>query len=226
MLSPLPADVDAQGIHIGGTFFPVTVQPEGNHELYLRQLTQAKPNAPLKLHGNVLGKVVVNPELGKAEERVRDRTRVAEEQRTERKTVFLAEPLDLGKPTTNGKKKKDPQSMFRKPLPGARNLSAPSGSQAARASSPQVRVSSISASAAQARTASPAASSSSRNVLESDPTVRGRLIHYLALHPGADDDKIVRAIHGGSRPHEARRAALLKYLEEARSSSGVHMMPD
>lgn len=193
----------------------MTVQPEGNHELYLRHSTQARPNAPLKLYGNVLGKVVVNPELGKAmEERVRDRTRVAEEQRTERKTVFLTEPPDLGK-LSNGKKKKDPQSMFRRPLgaPGARTLSAPSGSQATRASSPQVRVSSITASAGQNRTASPAASSSSRNVLDSDPTVRGRLIHFLALHPGADDDKIVRAIHG-SKPPDARRAALLSCLEE------------
>ena len=193
----------------------MNVQPEGNHELYLRQPTQLRPNAPLKLHGNVLGKVVVNPKLGKAaEERVRDRTRVAEEQRTERKTILLDQPPDLGKPAGGAKKKKDPHPMFRKPVgvPAARNLSAPTGSQAGRAPSPQVRVSSIPGSAGQTRTSSPAASSS-RNIVELDPSVRGRLIHYLAAHPGADDDAVMKAVLR-SKLADARRDAFLKLLEE------------
>ena len=195
----------------------MTVQPasESNHELYLRQPTQSRPNAPLKLHGLVLGKVVVKAELGKAaEERVRDRTRVAEEQRTERKTVFLEKAPDLGKPAAAGKKKKDPQSMFRKPLgtPGARNLSASTSTQAARGSSPQVRVASASASAGQTRPASPAVSSP-RNVVELDPSVKGRLIHYLAAHPGADDDAVMKAVLR-SKPVDARRAAFVALLEE------------
>ena len=201
----------------------MTVQPEGNHELYLRQPTQSRPNAPLKLHGNVLGKVNVNPELGKeVEERVRERTRVAEEQRTERKTVLLEKAPDLGKPSAAGKKKKDPQSMFRRPLgaPGARNSSAPTGSQAARAASPQVRVSSIPAGSGQTRTASPAASSS-RGVVELEPSVRGRLIHYLAAHPGSDDDAVVKAVLR-TKPADARRAAFFKLLEEVCAPLDVH----
>ncbi|KAH9935708.1 uncharacterized protein B0H18DRAFT_976960 [Fomitopsis serialis] len=204
---------DNPGIHIGDAFFPMSTTPETNHELYLRQATAAKPNAPLKLYGNILGKLRVNPELGeKIEERVRESTRVAEEQRTERKTIRLDGPLDLGKPAAAGKKKKDVQNMFRKPL-GGRNLSASSGTQATRGASPRV-----SANAQAARPASPAASTS-RTVLESDPGARGRLIHFLAARPCEQEETILRRVSGG-QPTEAKRAVLLTLLEEVGMKSG------
>ncbi|KZT66349.1 hypothetical protein DAEQUDRAFT_813588 [Daedalea quercina L-15889] len=210
---------DNPGIHIGDAFFPMTATPDNSHELYLRQTTAAKPNAPLKLYGHVSGKLMVNPELGKAvEDRVRDRTRIAEAQRTERKVIPLEGPLDLGKPT---KRKKEPTSMFRKPAVSAtdgarRNLSAASASQATRGASP--RVSAAQANAQPARPASPAASTS-RHVLESDPGVRGRLIHLLAAQPGAQEDVILKRVVGG-QPSEAKRLSLLRLLGEVGMKSG------
>ncbi|TFY65233.1 hypothetical protein EVJ58_g2116 [Rhodofomes roseus] len=194
----------------------MSAAPETNHELYLRQTSAAKPNAPLKLYGHVAGKFMVNPELEKVGERVRDRTRAAEEQRTERKTILLETPPDLGKPAAGTKKKRDPQAMFRKPLAvGAdaarRNLSAGSASQPTRGASP--RVSSTPTNLQAARPASPAAASSSRLGPDSDPGARGRLIHLLAAIPSTQEDIILRRIAGG-QPTEAKRAFLLKLLEE------------
>src|ERR1700729_530421 len=77
------------------------------HELYLRSSSAAKPMAPLKLYANVTGKFTVERELGeKVQDKVRDRTQVAEKQRTERKVQMLDSPLDI--PRVNGKKRKAP----------------------------------------------------------------------------------------------------------------------
>ena len=63
--------------------------------------------APLKLYANVTGKFTVERELGeKVQDKVRDRTQVAEKQRTERKVQMLDSPLDI--PRVNGKKRKAP----------------------------------------------------------------------------------------------------------------------
>jgi hypothetical protein len=65
--------------------------------------------APLKLYANVTGKFMVERELGeKVQDKVRDRTQVAEKQRTECEVQMLDSPLDL--PRANGKKRKAPST--------------------------------------------------------------------------------------------------------------------
>ncbi|KZT21389.1 hypothetical protein NEOLEDRAFT_757032 [Neolentinus lepideus HHB14362 ss-1] len=155
------------GIYIGDTFFPMRAHQETSpSELYLRAATAAKPNAPLKLYGNIVGKFSVERELDKVAEQVRDRAAAAEKQRTGRKAVLLK---DIPTTTANGKK--------RKPAPPAKKP----GAAAARA--PGV--------GAQARVASPALKVSSQRMEET----RHRMIHCVAVQPRTQEE-VVKLVGG------------------------------
>ncbi|KAI0744139.1 hypothetical protein C8Q80DRAFT_1185254 [Daedaleopsis nitida] len=135
------------GLHIGGQFFPVQHHAEntiGNHELYLRVPTTHKPMAPLKLYANVIGKFMVERELGeKVQESVREATLGAEKARTERKAIYLDKPPDLSH--TGKVKKKDAAPVRRAPQTSnfAISSSKPSTSKA---SHTQAKASSLSSS--------------------------------------------------------------------------------
>jgi RNA polymerase II elongation factor ELL len=186
--------IGEQGIYIGDTFFPMRPLKENTpHELYLRASSVAKPMAPLKLYANVTGKFTVERELGtKVEDKVRDRTLVAEKKRTERKAIMLdTPPPDLA--VASGKKRKAPamSSMFRKPVQPSDHLPVNRGPTPS-------------------RVASPAPSTMTREGLV---PVRKRLIHCVAL--GQHTPEAVIKLVGGTDRDPAAWADLLALLDEA-----------
>jgi RNA polymerase II elongation factor ELL len=172
------------------------------HELYLRSSSAAKPMAPLKLYANVTGKFMVERELGeKVQDKVRDRTQVAEKQRTERKVQMLDSPLDL--PRANGKKRKAP--------------SASSSLLKQAAHNDHLRNISTASSVVPSRVASPlppstTAPSSSTPTTTKDSSIRRRMIQYLAISSRSTDE-VMRAI-GGADCDSATRRSLFEYLDE------------
>ena len=169
------------------------------HELYLRSSSAAKPMAPLKLYANVTGKFMVERELGeKVQDKVRDRTQVAEKQRTERKVQMLDSPLDL--PRANGKKRKAPSTTTSLLKQAAHN--------------DHLRNISSASSVAPSRVASPlppstTAPSSSTLTATKD---RKLMIQYMAISPRSTDE-VMRAI-GGADCDSATRRTLFEYLNE------------
>ncbi|KAI0769768.1 hypothetical protein BD413DRAFT_694384 [Trametes elegans] len=188
------------GLYINDTFYPVTANPEnGPHDLYLRMASAHKPNAPLKMYANVIGKFMVERQLGeKVEGSVRDRTQEAEKLRTERKTILLDTPLDLGNPSSKAK--------------GRRDASAPRR--------PAVASSSHSASAARgSRVASPlpgASSHANGSAVVDLSSTRSRLIHCLALKPRTTEN-VVRMCGGQDPPPQ-----LVKELRALLSAVAEH----
>ncbi|TFK53662.1 hypothetical protein OE88DRAFT_1643363 [Heliocybe sulcata] len=125
---------DKPGVYIGDTFYPMRVAREPSpSELYLRAATAAKPNAPLKLYGNIIGKFRVDRQYDKVAEQIRDSTAAAEKQRNGRQAVLLD---NIPATTTNGKK--------RKPAAPAKKVAAraAAASAQARVPSPAPKVSS------------------------------------------------------------------------------------
>lgn len=175
------------------------LREQSPHELYLRSSSAAKPMAPLKLYANVTGKFTVERELGeKVQEQVRDRTQVAEKQRTERKVQMLDAPPDI--PRVNGKKRKAPSSSSSSLLKQAahndhlRNMSAATASAG---------VSARVASPLPLRPTTPGGQ---------DKSVRRRMVQYLAVSPRLTDE-VVRAL-GGAECDSSTRKTLLELLEE------------
>jgi RNA polymerase II elongation factor ELL len=161
------------------------------HELYLRLPSATKPMAPLRLHANVIGKFTVERELGeKVTGKVRDRTLVAEKQRSERKAIMLDAPPALS--ATNGKKRKATQassSMFRNPIKSGNdhfNRTAPSAPPQSRLTVPPPT--------------------------EDINSPRMRLIHCLALSPRLSDD-VLRLV-GGANASPSYKQELLAILHE------------
>jgi RNA polymerase II elongation factor ELL len=172
------------------------------HELYLRSSSAAKPMAPLKLYANVTGKFMVERELGeKVQDKVRDRTQVAEKQRTERKVQMLDSPLDL--PRANGKKRKAPSTSSSLLKQAAhndhlRNISSVSSVVPSRVASPLPP-----------STTAPTASTPTAT---KDSSIRRLMIQYLAISPRSTDE-VMRAI-GGADCDSATRRTLFEYLDE------------
>ncbi|KAK1221742.1 hypothetical protein PQX77_015441 [Marasmius sp. AFHP31] len=111
---------DSPGLYIGGSFFPVLFQKEEiSHEIYIRAAPANKPNAPLRCHANVVGKISLtdrelDPHL---EARIRSKHKDAVEQRNAPKTKYIDTPPDLLPPAaTSRPRKKDAASMWRKPV--------------------------------------------------------------------------------------------------------------
>ncbi|KAI6040202.1 hypothetical protein EDC04DRAFT_2894202 [Pisolithus marmoratus] len=90
---------------------PVQAQQESTpHEIYLRTSSAAKPNAPLKLYANVIGKFMVERQLGaKVTDGVRQRTMEAKKAHSERQAILLDRP-PIPIPTTKHTKRKTPGS--------------------------------------------------------------------------------------------------------------------
>jgi hypothetical protein len=172
------------------------------HELYLRSSSAAKPMAPLKLYANVTGKFTVERELGeKVQDKVRDRTQVAEKQRTERKVQMLDSPPDI--PRANGKKRKAPpasSSLLKKAAHNdhIRNVSSVSTAVPSRVASPLP----------------PVQTSSSIPSATKDGSVRRRMIQYLAISPRSTDE-IMRAV-GGADCDSAIRRSLFELIDQVR----------
>ncbi|KAH9895118.1 hypothetical protein C8Q73DRAFT_646025 [Cubamyces lactineus] len=180
------------GLYINDTFFPVTSTPDNSpHELYLRMASAQKPMAPLKLYANVIGKFVVERQLGeKIEGTIRDRTIEAEKQRTERKAIYLDTPPDTGYTGPKGKSKKDASA------PRRTAVTSTSHAASARAS----------------RVASPLPGSSSHANGSTHDPARARLIHCLALKERKTENVI--AMCGGKDCTPQVKSQLLSILRD------------
>jgi hypothetical protein len=153
-------------------------QPETtHHELYIRMVNPQKPAqaAPLKLTANVVGKFMVERELGgRVERAVRDRTQQAEKQKQERKIELLDVPLphvastkpaQSKKSKQNAKPQKSTPAGFAQPDPH-RSLSGTSSLQPSRVASPRP----------------------SPRPANSTPSARSRLVHCVALQFRTSDE--------------------------------------
>jgi RNA polymerase II elongation factor ELL len=170
------------------------------HELYLRLASAAKPMAALRLHGNVVGKFTVERELGeKVQDKVRDRTLVAEKQRLERKAILLDTPPDLS-PAKNGKKRKPSSTSTARNAAKSRNellpsLKVPSSQTIPRPTTPR-----------------PSGQPSPNKDNLRDPF--NRVVHCLAQRPRSPDD-VIRLV-GGSGASSVLKRELLDILREVR----------
>lgn len=144
--------------------------------------------APLKLYANVTGKFTVERELGeKVQDKVRDRTLVAEKQRTERKAILLETPPDLGRSSATGKRRREGQVPRRPVHPADRNLPASSSAPPLRVMSPSQAKSPV-------------------------PSARKRLIHCVALSSRTVDEAV--RLVGGKDCDSTTRKQIIELLEE------------
>lgn len=158
-------------------------QPENSaHELYLRTSTPSKPNAPLKLQANIIGKFLVAPKLERIQNKMRDTLAAAEKQKEERQIQRLAEPLSMAKPAT-----KKAKSTTKKNTKSATGAAGPS-----RVSPPGRN--------------SPPTALPGEEAYEvfGDASTRRRLIHCLALQP-RDTAEVMKLVVGpNSGPQEKK----------------------
>ncbi|KAH0828047.1 hypothetical protein J3R83DRAFT_3697 [Lanmaoa asiatica] len=195
---------DNPGIYIGDTFFPMRPQKESSpHELYLRAASIAKPMAPLKLYANVIGKFMVERQLGdKVTDKVRQQTIVAKQQHMERKAILLDQPPIPVPGAKNGKRKMPGSGTVVKKTPVSEQLRVGSSSTMA------------------SRKVSPLPQNTPSTKASAD--VRRRLVHYLAISPRLSDDA-VRMV-GGANISTPAREELLALLEHV-SLATVSTMP-
>jgi len=116
-------------------------EDNSRHDLLLRASTINKPNAPLKFHSSVSGRVTVEQELRRdVTDRVRQRTREEADKRSERHTIMLDTPPTL--PGPQKKKTALPSSKKeRKPSDAPKAHSSQSASAAREAPSKGVPLS-------------------------------------------------------------------------------------
>ncbi|KAG2366314.1 hypothetical protein BDR07DRAFT_1607022 [Suillus spraguei] len=184
---------DSPGIYIGETFFPMRPLKESSpHEIYLRTSSAAKPNAPLKLYANVMGKFIVDRQLDeKVTDKVRQQTIEAKKQHSERQTIMLDAPLISASSTKNLKRKTPGSGTVVKKIAQRDTLRTPA------ASTPVTRkISPI-----------PQTASSKANA-----DIRRRLIHFLAVENRETDLTVARVC--GNSCDATARANLLSILEE------------
>ncbi|EJD02832.1 uncharacterized protein FOMMEDRAFT_167976 [Fomitiporia mediterranea MF3/22] len=172
---------DKPGILIRDQFFPMRYDREkDNQELFIRTTMAARPNAPLKLNANVVGKFTVEKVLNnKIAQRVREATVTAKQQ----KNVSKAKRLEESSAMTNVAQKKDPS---KKPAPQ---------------STPTI-VKSYASTAPNATT-STSGPSSAALPKEMATTYRQRLVHYLALGAATRQD-VLKEFGGQEVDHDIR----------------------
>jgi RNA polymerase II elongation factor ELL len=194
----------AQGIHIGDSFFPMRPHQETSpHELYIRAVPANKTTAPLKFYAKVVGKFMVERQLGsRVESLVRDKTAAAEKQRTERKTILLDAPPPTAPPVKPPKKTATKKKHIS--VETSRSLSASSSTQPSRMVSPRPPL--LQTKEQMVPRASPRPPTASAS--NSD---RGRLIHFLALGPRTVAD--VMKYVGGVKGDEPFRHDLVELLK-------------
>lgn len=193
---------DNPGIYIGETFYAMRAQQESTpHEIYLRTSSAAKPNAPLKLYANVIGKFMVERQLGaKVTDGVRQRTMEAKKAHSERQAILLDRP-PIPTPATKHTKRKTPGSgtVMKKTVAPVDQLRVPSTSSGS------------------GRKVSPLPQNPPSSRANAD--VRRRLVHCLAMQPRQSDDA-VRMV-GGANISVQTREELLKLLEEVAEQTPV-----
>ncbi|KAG1870238.1 hypothetical protein DFJ58DRAFT_765245 [Suillus subalutaceus] len=184
---------DSPGIYIGETFFPMRPLKESTpHEIYLRTSSAAKPNAPLKLYANVMGKFIVDRQLGeKVTDKVRQQTIEAKKQHSERQTIMLDAPLMSAAGTKNLKRK------------------APGSGTVVRKSAQRDTLRTPAASTPVTRKISPIPQAASS---KANADIRRRLIHFLAVEPRETDLAVSRVC--GNNCDDTAKANLLSILEE------------
>jgi RNA polymerase II elongation factor ELL len=160
------------------------------HELYLRAASAAKPMAPLKLYANVIGKFMVERQLGdKVTDKVRQQTMVAKAQHLERQAILLDQPPIPVPSAKNAKRKVPGSGTVLKKTPASDQLRLPSSSS---------------------RKVSPLPQNTPSSKANAD--VRRRLVHCLAITPRLADD-VVRMV-GGANTSASVREDLLALLED------------
>lgn len=184
---------DSPGIYIGETFFPMRPLKESSpHEIYLRTSSAAKPNAPLKLYANVMGKFIVDRQLGeKVTDKVRQQTIEAKKQHSERQTIMLDAPLMSAAGAKNLKRK------------------TPGSGTVVKKSAPRDTLRTPAASTPVARKISPIPQTASS---KANADVRRRLIHFLAVEARETDLAVARVC--GNSCDATARGNLLRVLEE------------
>lgn len=167
------------------------------HEIYLRMSTAAKPNVPLKLYANVIGKLMVERELGaKITDGVRQRTIEAKKAHSERKAILLDQP-PIPAPGSKPTKRK---------VPG-------SGMVVKKSVTPMDQLRTSSSSIAPSRKVSPLPHNPPSSRANVD--VRRRLVHFLAMQQRLADDAI--RMVGGANISAPAREDLLRLLEDVSS---------
>ncbi|PBK73847.1 hypothetical protein ARMSODRAFT_952914 [Armillaria solidipes] len=200
---------DKPGILVDGAFFPIKTQLEHiRHELYLRTPSAQKPNAPLRLHANITGKLTVEPTLDKdLSEQIAQSTLVAAKQKEVHKTKFIDTPPDLAPPTKQKKKQQATSSMFRKPLRPSDQLARPNPAPAPAAST---------SSAPTPRPRSPTTNPARAAALSS---LRQRLIRYLAKGDRKTDDAVKAVAPNCDATHRQEILEILQEIAEPVSAS-------
>ncbi|KAF8894147.1 hypothetical protein BD779DRAFT_979856 [Infundibulicybe gibba] len=180
------------GIYIGDTYFPMRPLAEGStHDLYLRATSASRPMAPLKLYAHVTGKLAVERELGeRIQDRIRESTKDAVKQRSERTTILLDNPPEISHPKKRGAA--PPARKHPRPSDHIRNAAQPA------TSTPVARVGSPAPSLTKSGGAS--------------VPVRKRLVQCLAVSEKSPDE-VVRLI-GGAGCDPSTRRDLLGLLDE------------
>lgn len=179
-----------QKLYIGDQCFTMRTADIGDtsQELYVRMLQANKAAAaPLKLQGNIVGRLTVERELGEqVEKNIRDLSHQLEKSKNERKIQILPEiPKDLAPTKVQVKSKKPTKVTKSTPAghaPTDPNRSASTSLQPSRVASqrPSPRPSNTNADTAH-----------SSGISES----RLRLLHYAALRPRTTED-LISAMEG------------------------------
>ncbi|KAF9227150.1 hypothetical protein BS17DRAFT_878158 [Gyrodon lividus] len=184
---------DNPGIYIGETFFPMRPQKESSpHEIYLRAASAAKPMAPLRLYANVIGKFMVERQLGdKVTDKVRQQTMVAKQQHLERQAILLDQPPIPASGARNGKRKMPGSGTVVKKTLASDQLRVPSSTLAVRKVSPLPQ---------------------NPPSFKADAGVRRRLVHCLAISPRLAEDAVKMV--GGASISASAREDLLVLLED------------
>ncbi|KAI0085057.1 hypothetical protein BDY19DRAFT_967795 [Irpex rosettiformis] len=188
------------GLYVGEKFFSMRPHTENSpHELYMRSVPPSNKNtAPLRFYANVVGKFMVERELGsRVESVIRDKTAAAEKQRTERKTIMLDAPPPSA-PPVKASKKKNTTTKKQNAVTSSRTMSTASSAQASRMVSPRPPP----MPAPSPRSAAPSIAS------DSD---RARLIHFLALNPRTLTE-VMRSV-GGIEEDQPFRQDLIDLLK-------------
>lgn len=186
---------DNPGIYIGEAFYPMRSQKESSpHEIYLRMSTAAKPNVPLKLYANVIGKLMVERELGaKITDGVRQRTIEVKKAHSERQAILLDQP-PIPAPGSKPTKRKAPGS----------------GTVVKKSVTPMDQLRASSSSIATPRKVSPLPQNPPSSRANVD--IRRRLVHCLAMQQRLADDAI--RMVGGANISAPAREDLLRLLED------------
>lgn len=170
------------------------------HELFIRTTTPTRPSGPLRLNANVVARFAVDPsgDLSRVQKQLHASSVAEKKKKIERQIVVLDTPPPEAKAGLVGRATKTKKKAPGKPTIVRGGLTASAG-PSSRGVSPfaspalsQPIIQSVTAPAPPA--AAPSAASIAANVVANAPIIdditslRGRLVHFLALGPQATKD--------------------------------------